>query len=94
MKESNNHLDSFGPLKSLIADDEIEEIDMQIEKEKELGIIQDPNAMMMDQGMGGGALPPGQEQPMPTDQAASGEAGPAGGGASAGGLDAEFKNYI
>jgi hypothetical protein len=75
-------------------DDEIEEIDMQIEKEKELGIIQDPNAMMMDQGMGGGALPPGQEQPMPTDQAASGEAGPAGGGASAGGLDAEFKNYI
>lgn len=26
MKESNNHLDSFGPLKSLIADDEIEEI--------------------------------------------------------------------
>ena len=78
-------------------DDEIEEIDMQIEKEKELGIIQDPNAMMMDQQ---GMLPPGQEQPMPQDQAASGEAGPAGGGsgdmsgANATGIDAEFKKYI
>jgi hypothetical protein len=67
-------------------DDEIEEIDMQIEKEKEVGIIQDPNQMMMDQQ---GMLPPGQEQPMPTDQAASGEAGPAGGG-----INSQFKDFI
>jgi hypothetical protein len=59
---------------------------MQIEKEKQLGIIQDPNQMMMDQQ---GALPPGQDQQMQPDIAASGEAGPAGGG-----VDTDFKNYI
>ena len=68
-------------------DEEIEEIDMQIDKEKQLGIIVDP--MMMDPNMGGGQLPPGQDQPISGDVASSGEAGPAGGG-----VDAEFKNYI
>jgi hypothetical protein len=68
-------------------DGEIEEIDMQIDKEKQLGIIMDPT-QMTDPSMGG-QLPPGQGQPMPTDVAASGEAGPAGGG-----TDADFKNYI
>ncbi len=66
-------------------DGEIEEIDMQIEKERQLGIIQDPTQMMDQQGQ----LPPGQDQQGQPDMAASGEAGPAGGG-----LDAEFKNYI
>ena len=40
-------------------DEEIEEMDIQIEKEKSLGIIQDPMAMMGDE-MGGGQLPPAQ----------------------------------
>lgn len=66
-------------------DGEIEEIDMQIEKERQLGIIQDPTQMMDQQGQ----LPPGQDQQGQPDMAASREAGPAGGG-----LDAEFKNYI
>lgn len=39
-------------------DEEIEEMDIQIEREKQLGIIQDPMAMMGDE-MGGGQLPPG-----------------------------------
>ena len=67
-------------------DDEIEEIDMQIEKEKEIGIIQDPNQMMMDQQ---GMLPPGQDQQMQPDAATSGEAGPAGGG-----INSQFKDFI
>jgi hypothetical protein len=67
-------------------DDEIEEIDMQIEKEKEVGIIQDPNQMMMDQQ---GMLPPGQDQQVQPDVAASGEAGPAGGG-----INSQFKDFI
>ncbi len=40
-------------------DEEIEEMDIQIEKEKSLGIIQDPMAMMGDE-MGGGQLPPAE----------------------------------
>ena len=40
-------------------DEEIEEMDIQIEKEKSLGIIQDPMAMMGDE-MGGGQLPTAQ----------------------------------
>ena len=40
-------------------DEEIEEMDIQIEKEKSLGIIQDPMMMMGDE-MGGGQLPPAE----------------------------------
>jgi hypothetical protein len=39
-------------------DEEIEEMDIQIEKEKSLGIIQDPMAMMGDES--GGQLPPAE----------------------------------
>ena len=39
-------------------DEEIEEMDIQIEKEKSLGIIQDPMAMMGDEM--GGQLPPSE----------------------------------
>jgi hypothetical protein len=39
-------------------DEEIEELDIQIEKEKSLGIIQDPMAMMGDEM--GGQLPPAE----------------------------------
>ena len=54
-------------------DSEMEEIDLQIESEKELGLIVDPNAMMdqqMDMGgdMGmGGQSPPDQGQPPQDD---------------------------
>ena len=46
-------------------DQEMEEIDLQIESEKELGLIVDPNAMMDQQlqgDMGGGQPPPDQTQ--------------------------------
>jgi hypothetical protein len=54
-------------------DSEMEEIDLQVESEKELGLIVDPNAMMDQQmGMGGdmgmgGQPPPDQGQPPQND---------------------------
>jgi hypothetical protein len=59
-------------------DEECEEIDLQIQKEIELGIIADPNAMM--DPMAGGEMPAGGEQPA--------------GGAGGGDLDTAFASAI
>ena len=59
-------------------EDEIEEIDQQVEKEKEMGIIQDPMAAMDAMGGEGGEMPPE-------------EGGDAGGG---GDLDSAFSSMI
>ena len=75
-------------------DDEIEEIDMQIQNEIQLGILPDPNAAidpMTGMPMQGGAMPPGADQSAGGAPPASPDAG---GGAAGGGLDAAFSNFI